>query len=119
MFQFRDDKDENRSIVREINSATERIAYLSNAIQMRNQCIAYLVMINDWYIQDNDDSIGRARDDAEQKHLEDLYTFFDSYADQLAEIDECLKQVVDILSGNFDYEDDDIQKTIRRVEKDL
>jgi hypothetical protein len=30
-----------------------------------------------------------------------------------------MKQIVEILSDSFDYEDEEIQRTIRRVEKDL
>ena len=120
MFQFRDEKDEDGQLLtREINTNTGKIAKLSNSIHMKNQCIAYLTMINDWYIQENDEEICRGSDETELEHLVELNSFFTSYAGQLTEIDECMKQIIEILADCFDYEAEGVQRVIRRVEKDL
>ena len=115
--KFKDHDFEKRALIRRIQRDMDLITRMSNNIQTRANVINHLVMINDWYLQENAISIQKGGDDTDSVHLTELADFFNRYGGLLVEIDKIMYNTLELVSNNFDYEDEDIQDTINRVKR--
>lgn len=113
MYEFK--HGHNRDIVNKIKIYVSEIQDQSSSAQSKLQAIAHLIMVNDWYIQENSVEIGQDYEGASDEHMQEVRDFFIEYNKQLREVNLILEQIVDIIANNFDYEDESIRDTIARV----
>lgn len=113
VFEFK--RSKNLDLVNKIRLNVADIQDRSSKIQEQLNTVAHLVMVNDWYIQENMLCIEEDSEGATREHLEEVNTFFEDYGKQLTEVNKLLDSIVEIIANNFDYDDESIQDTIKRV----
>lgn len=112
-----DDTRTKREIIRKIADNAKAISKRSQEIESMAGTISQLTMVNDWYLQENVIQMQEIGLQAETTHLTDVYAFYEKYLTLLNELHVLMRNTVEIVSSQFDYEDEDIQDTISRIQE--